>query len=114
MSNKTYTIDELVDGLISIADKIDWKKKSWNPDKIISGTHNGIYIDIIDKLVMDQGMRRYIYKIRLNNEVVYEDNMYEPRNDKVSELWFKINDIFLTQSKNKFDYMCNKLFNESF
>lgn len=28
MSNKTYTIDELVDGLISIADKIDWKKKN--------------------------------------------------------------------------------------
>ena len=44
MSNKTYTIDELVDGLISIADRIDWKQKSRNPDKIISGTHNGIYI----------------------------------------------------------------------
>ena len=31
MSNKTYTIDELVDGLISIADKIDWKKKILEP-----------------------------------------------------------------------------------
>lgn len=40
--------------------------------------------------------------------------MYEPRNDKVSELWFKINDIFLIQSKTKFDDMCNKLFNDTF
>lgn len=111
MSDKTYTIDELVDGLIRIADRIEWKQI---PDKIIRGTHNGITIEIIDKLVMDQGIRRFIYEIQLNNEVVFEDNLYEQRNSKVSELWFKINDIFFMQSKTKFDDMCNKLFNESF
>ena len=52
MSDKTYTIDELVDGLIRIADRIEWKQISWTPDKLIRGIHNGISIDIIDKLVM--------------------------------------------------------------
>lgn len=114
MSDKTYTIDELVDGLIRIADRIEWKQISWTPDKLIRGIHNDITIEIIDKLVMDQGIRRFIYEIQLNNEVVFKDNLYEQRNSKVSELWFKINDIFFMQSKTKFDDMCNKLFNESF
>ena len=47
MSDKTYTIDELVDGLIRIADRIEWKQISWTPDKLIRGIHNGITIEII-------------------------------------------------------------------
>lgn len=109
MSDKTYTNNDLINGLANIADKIQWIKNEFM-DITYNGTHNGIAILVSKTQERNgNGSLTSTTKIFLNNETMYSGNCTE-----VDMLLSNIDKAVDVQYKIKLNSICNKLFSENF